>query len=353
MQRDHETPGRAQRSGNEASAGGSDRRGRDAESPGEVPRQGWWDILWRTVRSVGEDNLTVVAAGVAFYAFLAVVPALAATIALYALFSDAEQIARHLEYLTQVVPEEVMPILREQITRIVQNERAAGFSAIIGLVLALYGSAKATKAMIAGLNIAYGEREKRNFLRLNFAAVMMTLGGIIGVIVIIALVAVLPAVLRVVGLSDATGLLLSLLRWPLLIALFVGALAVIYRFGPCRNEPRWRWLSGGAILAAVLWVLGSAGFSYYVSQFGNYDKTYGSLGAIVVFLLWLLVSAFVILLGAELNAEMERQTARDTTVGEPEPLGERGAHAADTVGPSRSAPARREQASPSGSSSAG
>lgn len=311
-------------------------RGRRAESPVQVPPRGWLDILWRMKSQMAEDNLNVVAAGVAFYAFVAVVPALAATIAVYALFLDMGQLESHLEVISQVVPTEVMPLLREQITRIVENNQAAGISAIIGLAIALYGSAKATKALITGLNVAYDERERRGFFRLNAIAIGITFAGIVGGLVVVTLVAALPSILRNLGLSMGYEWFFSLLRWPVLVVLFMSGLALLYRFAPCREAPRWKWLSPGAAAAAVLWVIASAAFSTYVSQFGNYEKTYGSLGAIVVFLLWLLLSAYAILLGAELNTEMERQTVRDTTTGEPAPRGERGAYAADTVGPTRS-----------------
>ena len=310
-------------------------RGRRAETPTQVPARGWVDVLWRMKTQMVEDNLNIVAAGVAFYAFVAVVPGLAATIAIYALFLDPTQLQSHFEVLAQVVPAEVMPILREQITRIAEDSQAAGISAILGIAIALFGSAKATKALMKGLNIAYDEHESRGFVRLNATAIGLTLAGIIGVLVVVTLVTVLPSILRNLGLSTSSEWLLSLGRWPVLIVLFMTALAVLYRIGPCRESPKWRWTSPGAVSAAVLWVLGSAAFSFYVSQFGNYQKTYGSLGAIVVFLLWLLLSAYVILLGAELNTEIERQTVRDTTTGEPQPRGGRGAYAADTVGPTR------------------
>ncbi len=317
-------------------------RGRRAETPAQVPPRGWFDILWRMKAQMVEDNLNVVAAGVAFYAFVAVAPGLAATIALYALVLDAGQLRSHLETLGQVVPAEVMPILREQITRIVEDSTAAGISAITGLAIALYSSAKAVKALIIGLNIAYDERDRRGFLRLNAIAIALTLAGIVGVIVVVTLVAALPAILRSVGLSTGYEWLFSILRWPVLVVIYMIALAVLYRFAPCRAAPKWRWISPGAVGAALLWVAGSAAFSFYVSQFANYQETYGSLGAIVVFLLWLLLSAYVILLGAELNTEMERQTVKDTTTGEPHPRGQRGAYAADTVGPARSTGRRKD-----------
>ncbi|HEU5078892.1 MAG TPA: YihY/virulence factor BrkB family protein [Opitutaceae bacterium] len=310
-------------------------RGRAAEKPTELPKKGWLDVVWRTKQQLDEDNLSVVAAGIAFYAFLAVVPALAVVIALYALIADAGELSRHIEMLARVVPGEVMPLLKEQMTRIAQNNTAAGISAIVGLLLAMYSSANATKALIAGLNIAYDESEKRSFVKLNLAAFALTFAGLIGIIVAVGLVGVLPAVTRFFFAEQMTKVVVDWLRWPLLMGLFIVGNATIYRFGPSRSSAQWKWVSPGAILAAILWIVGSGLFSLYVSKFGSYDKTYGSLGAVVVFLMWIYLTAYVVLLGAELNSEMERQTMKDTTSGEPEPLGARGAYAADTVGSAR------------------
>lgn len=310
-------------------------RGRNAEKPTDVPKQGWLDILSRTKQQLGEDNLSIVAAGVAFYGFVAVVPALAAVIALYALVADPAQITEHIASLAQVLPREVVPMLEEQMTRIGQDEEAAGVSLIVGLLVAIYSASRATMALITGLNIAYDENEKRGIIKLNLVALLLTLFALVGAVLAVGLVAVLPSVLSRLPIAGGTETLLSFLRWPVLIVGFMTALTVLYRFAPSRNEPQWRWVSPGAILATLLWIVGSVAFSFYVARFGGYDKTYGSLGAIVVFLLWLYLSAFVVLIGAELNSEMERQTLKDTTKGPPEPLGQRGAEAADTVGPAR------------------
>ncbi|PTY06338.1 hypothetical protein DB347_12985 [Opitutaceae bacterium EW11] len=306
-------------------------RGREAEHPGELKR-GWKDVLWRTKQQLNEDNLSFIAAGCAFYSFLAVVPALAVAIAVYALFANPGDLSRELDLLARVVPGEVMPLLEEQMKRIASNNTAAGVSAAIGVLVALYSSANATKALITGMNVAYDEREKRGFLKLNAEALALPLAGIVGVLVAVALLAVLPAVLRA---TLGWGLNITWLRWPLLVGLFVVGVACLYRWAPSRDGAKWIWISPGAILAAILWVIGSALFSLYVSKFGSYDKTYGSLGAVVVFMMWLYLTAYVVLLGAEMNSEMERQTKRDTTEGEPQPLGSRGAYAADTVGPSK------------------
>ena len=308
-------------------------RGRHADDPTELTKKGWLDIFWRTKAQLDEDNLSIVAAGVAFYAFVAVVPCLAVAIAIYALMADASTLTQHLDMLSRVMPGEVMPMIEEQVTRIAQNNTAAGISAILGVLIALYSSSNATKALISGLNIAYDEREKRGFIKLGLTAIVLTLSMIAGVILVIGLITVLPAVLSRIGISGGAETALKILRWPLLIGIFMTGVAAVYRFGPCRQKPQWKWVSPGAIMASALWVIGSALFSLYVSKFGSYDQTYGSLGAVVVFLMWLYLSAYVVLLGAELNSEMERQTVKDTTDGAPKPLGERDAYAADTVGP--------------------
>lgn len=322
-------------------------RGRHADTPTEVPPKGWLDILVRTKNQIAADNLSVVAAGVGFYGFVAVVPALASIIALYALISDPVQIREHIAALTQVVPPQVMPLLEEQMTRIASDQQAAGWSFIVGLALALYSSSRAVVAMITGLNIAYDEVEKRSFIKLNLVAFALTGFVVVGALLAIGLVAILPSLLSALPVSSHFETLLNWLRWPVLVGGFMIALTVMYRYAPSRNEPQWKWVSAGAILATGLWVAGSAAFSFYVSQFGSYDKTYGSLGAIVVFLLWLFLSAFLILIGAELNSEMERQTVEDTTDAPPEPLGQRGAEAADTVGPARTAKPREKRQAPS------
>ncbi|MES2694963.1 MAG: YihY/virulence factor BrkB family protein [Verrucomicrobiota bacterium] len=310
-------------------------RGRNATSPTEVPKEGWLDVLSRTWQQLNEDNLSVVAAGVAFYGFLAVVPALAATVAIYGLIADPAQVTDQVTALARIVPGEALPLLRDQMIRITSDTQAAGWSAVLGVALALFSTANAVKAMISGLNISYDEIEKRSFIKLTALAILLTVCAIVGAVLAISLVAVMPSVLQRLHISGSAETFLNFARWPLLVGCFMGSLAVIYRYGPCRHDAKWKWVSPGAIVASVLWLIGSALFSLYVTHIGGYDKTYGPLGAVVVFLMWLYVSAFVVLIGAELNSELERQTKRDTTEGPEKPLGERRAKAADTVGPAR------------------
>jgi membrane protein len=263
------------------------------------------------------------------------VPALGAVISIYALVADPAQVSEHLSLLNQILPSEAMPLLRDQLTRLTSADSEAGISALVSFALALYGSSKAATALIQGLNIAYDEEEKRGFIKLQLIALLMTIGGIVGAVLAIGLVAVLPSILSHLHLGSGAEIFASILRWPILIGGFMLALAVVYRYAPCRDEPKWKWVSWGAALGTGLWVLGSAAFSVYASTFGNYDKTYGSLGALVIFLFWLFLTAYTVLIGAELNSEMERQTVKDTTDGPPKPLGQRQAYSADTVGHAR------------------
>jgi membrane protein len=310
-------------------------RGRQAEEPSQVPVRGWRDILIRTKNEISSDNISIVAAGVAFYCFLAFVPALTALLGIYALVADPAQASQQIEQFASVLPHEILPLLKSQIERLVSANQAAGVSAAIGIVLALYGSTSATKALIQGINIAYDEEEKRGFIRLQLVALALTAAAIVGAIIAIALVAVAPALLNHLHVSGGVETAVKWARWPVLLAGYMAGLAILYRYGPSRNDAKWSWVSWGAAAATVLWLLGSAAFSLYVAKIGNYDKTYGSLGALVVFLMWLYLSAFVVLVGAELNSEMERQTERDTTRGGEKPLGQRAAHSADTVGPAQ------------------
>jgi membrane protein len=290
-----------------AGAGRETERGRRAESPSQERAAGWLRLLWRTRRQVGKNNLSIISAGVAYYSFLALVPALVVAIAIFALVANAASVSRHLNEFNRVIPPEVMPLLQDQLTRIIKNNTAAGVSAVIGIVLACHSSASATKAMIRGMNIAYQETEKRGIIKFNAIAITLTLCEIVGVLGTLGVLAFIPMALHHIGVQNAW---IEWLRWPLLVALFMIGVSILYRWGPSRRAAKWRWISWGAALAAVLWVGGSALFSYYVGKFGRYEKAYGSLGAVIVFLIWLYLSAYTILIGAQLNAELERQTER-------------------------------------------
>jgi membrane protein len=287
----------------------------------------------RVKDEISRTNLSLIAAGVAFYAFLAIPSAFAALIALYGLAFDPAEVGRQVQGMRGVLPAEAIKLLSAQLQDLTSHSSATlGIGFAVSLGIALWSARSATSSMIAALNIAYGEQEKRGLFRLQFAALGLTAGGVLFAVVSLALVAVLPAVLDLLPLEELSKTLASVIRWPVLLALVMVAMAALYRFAPCREEPRWRWVSWGAVAATMLWLIGSALFSLYVGEFASYDKSYGSLGAVVVLLMWLYLSIFALLFGAKLNAEIEHQTARDSTTGRPLPMGRRGARMADTLG---------------------
>ncbi|MGB3222903.1 MAG: YihY/virulence factor BrkB family protein [Desulforhopalus sp.] len=311
-------------------------RGRTASIPQDIPLPGWFDILVRTKDQISSDNLSLVAAGVAFYALLAIFPTLAASVSLYGLLANAADIERQFEDLAVLMPPETRPILLDQIKALAaSSEKTLGATVIGGLLLALMSAMKGMKAIITALNIAYNEEEKRGFLRLNLISFMLTLASVLFMVLMLGLVIAVPAVLNFLNLSDDLEIIVSMSRWSLLLVVVVTAMASLYHFAPSRSEARWQWVSWGAIVATALWSLVSIGFSIYVENFGTYNKVYGSLGALVALLMWFYISAYALMLGAELNSEMEHQTKVDTTVGEPKPMGERDAYVADTVGERR------------------
>lgn len=317
-----------------ASAGQvGDARGRAATSPGEIPRRGWWDIAMRTKDDVSRNNLSLIAAGAAFYAFLAIPSAITALVSLYGLVFDPRGVQRQVEAMRGLLPDEAIRLISDQLQTLASHSNSTlGAGLVISLALALWSARSGISSMITALNIVYGEAEKRGYLRLQVVALGLTAGAVLSALVALALIAILPAVLSIAPVGGAGKTIAALVRWPILIALVTAALAAIYRFAPSREEPKWRWVSWGAVAATILWIIASALFSIYVGRFATYDKSYGSLGAVVVLLMWLYLSAFVVLFGAQLNAEIEHQTARDSTTGSWRPLGQRGALMADTVG---------------------
>ena len=315
--------------------GGDGGRGRDADHPGEIPPRGWKDILWRAWGEVSEQNLFLIAGGVTYAVLLALFPGLAALVSLYGLVFDTGQIERQVAALSEVLPAQTQELLSQQLHSLVQASNGAlGFAAVVGLLLALWSASRGMSGMITAVNIAYEEKERRGFLKLNLIALGLTLGLLVGGIIAITLVAILPAAVQLVAVGAATKWLLLLVQWPLLIVLVMLGLAVLYRFGPDRDKPQWRWVSPGAAAATLLWIVASVGFTVYVANFNSYDKTYGSLGGVVILLTWLYLSALMVLLGAAINAQAEKQTRKDSTEGPPRPMGRRDAKAADTLGES-------------------
>ncbi|TQM03133.1 YihY/virulence factor BrkB family protein [Pseudonocardia kunmingensis] len=306
--------------------------GDQAATPTEIPARGWWQVVRRAMRESSADHVPMLAAGVAFFAFLAVFPALIAALTVYGLVADPAQAAAQVEGLAAALPEQTRPLVADQLGAIVSTSGGAlGLGLVVSLLAALWSASSGTGNLMQAVNIAYDEEESRGFARLRGTALLLTFGAIVFVLVALALVALVPPLLDALPLGPLGTLLAQVVRWGLLITVVIVALAVVYRVAPDRDAPRMRWVSPGAVVAAALWIVGSLAFSLYVDNFGSYNKTYGALAGVVVLLLWLYLTSYIVLLGAEVNAESERQTRRDTTHGPPAPMGERRAVAADEV----------------------
>ncbi|WP_234024794.1 YihY/virulence factor BrkB family protein [Tsuneonella amylolytica] len=310
-----------------------DDRTRAASAPTRFSWRDYKAVLLRTWKEASADNVGLMAAGVAFYCFLALVPLLAATILTYGLVVDIETVREHLTRLLMVLPSDVGPLVTDQIANVVRtSEGKKGLGLLIALAIALFGARNAAGSIVSALNIAYEEEERRSFVKVNILALAITMGAVVTAI----LAAIGVGAMRFMpdALPAAGGLVLVLGRlvtYALLgLAAATGA-ALLYRYGPARDHPKWRWLTPGSIFFALGWIALTIGFGIYVSRFGSYGATYGSLSAVVVLLTWIYLSAYVLLFGAELNSELEHQTSRDTTTGPEEPMGERGAWAADHV----------------------
>ncbi|AMA55941.1 YihY/virulence factor BrkB family protein [Bradyrhizobium sp. CCGE-LA001] len=308
-------------------------RGRHAKSPFTIPWAGWKDIFWRTYQRIDEDRLLATAGGVVFFGLLAIFPAVTALVSSYALFADPSTISSNLHMLATMLPEGSFQIVEEQVARVLSNANSTlGATFLFGLLLAIWSANAGVKAIFDALNVAYEEREKRSFIKLNMVSLAFTVGGIVALLLMVGAVVAFPLALNHLGMAPESKLIVALARWPLLFLILLVALAILYRFAPSRDAPRWQWLSVGAVTAALLWIAGSALLSWYLSEFANYNATYGSLGAAIGLMTWMWMSAIVVMFGAELNSEIERQTLRDTTTGQPKPLGTRQAVSADTVG---------------------
>jgi membrane protein len=317
---------------NEAARTNEHGKGRHASSPAEIPPRGWKDILLRVYTNIGDDRVFLVGAGVTFYSLLAIFPAIAAMVALYGFFADPSDITKQVDTLSGVLPAGAIDVIRDQLNRLVsQGQTKLGLAFLVSFAISLWSAKAGMKSIFDALNIVYKEREKRGFIKLNLVALAFTVGAILFVLVVLGAVIVLPAVFSWMGAAGPQALITKIARWPILLVIIAIGLAVIYRYGPSRSETQWRWITWGSAFAAVVWIVVSILFSWYAQNYGSYNKTYGSLGAVVGFMVWIWLSTAVVLIGAELDAEMEHQTARDTTTGEGKPLGSRGATMADTV----------------------
>jgi membrane protein len=306
--------------------------GADADRPQEIPRRGWLQILKRSWAQTMEDQIPLLAAGVAFFGFLALFPSLIALVLSYGLFADPSTIAAQIDSLGGALPAEVKDLITQQLTTQSQRTGALSVGVIISLAVALWSASGGVANLVMAVNTAYDESDDRNLVKKRLLALALTLGAIVFMIMLVTLVAVLPVVFSVFE-GGPLRWLIQVVRWVLIAVLIMVALAVLYRVAPDRDAPKMRWVSVGAILATALWLVVSAGFSLYVSFFASYAKTYGAVAGIVVLLMWLWLTSFAVLFGAEINAEAEQQTIKDSTVGPPQPLGQRGAVKADSLPP--------------------
>jgi membrane protein len=304
--------------------------GRQADTPQEIPPRGWKDIAKRTAKEVKQDQVPLLGAGVAFYALLSLFPAIIAGVSIYGLVADPATVRDQISKLTEMLSPETAKIVGTQLQQVTSGAGGAlGLATVIGILTALWSASSGMKALITGVNLAYDENESRKFVKLRGLAILLTLGAMVLMAIALALIVAFPA------LADSWPTMLrwtvGVLRWVLLAALLIAGLAALYRYAPDRDEPKWSWVSWGSGIATLLWILASIGFSIYANSFGNYNKTYGALAGIIILMFWLYLTAVIVLVGAELNTEMELQTAKDTTKGPQEPMGERGGHAADHV----------------------
>ncbi len=331
---------RQQNPGARASELDEARIGRHAHVPTQIPWSGWKQVLKRTFSEMISDRIGLAAAGCAFYATLALFPAISMLVSVYGLAFDPQTVEPQMKVLNHLLPGPAYTLIADRIHTLVSKDQGTlTISLIVSVLVTMWSSSAGTKSMLAALNMAYDEKETRSFLRFQGTALGMTLGGILGAALTLALLVFLPAMLdflpeHLAGLQvieEQTQLLIRI-GSPVLMVLFVAAaFSMLYRFGPSRQEARWHWVTPGAVVSTLLWLIASAGFSYYVGHIASYDATYGPLGAVIGIMMWFFVTAYVVLIGAELNAELEMQTAQDSTTGDPQPLGSRGAYVADHV----------------------
>jgi membrane protein len=308
-------------------------RGRNASTPSEIPAAGLKDVFWRLYAAINEDRVMLVAAGVTYYLLLALFPAISALVSLYGFFANPSQIAERIQFLSSVMPSEALDIFIQQLRSLAtQDGSTLSLGLIFGLGIALWSSNNGIKALFQAMNVAYEEEEKRSFLKLTGVSLLFTLGALVLVIVLTVAVGVVPAVLSFLSIGGIAEAAISLLRWPLMLFFVMGGIALLYRYGPSREPARARWLTWGTGFATIFWLIASITVSYYLANFANYNATYGTLGALIGFMVWTWVSVVIVIVGAELNAELEHQTAQDSTTGPDEPMGKRGAYMADHLG---------------------
>ncbi|KRA05877.1 ribonuclease [Rhizobium sp. Root564] len=308
-------------------------RGRDAEAPQDIPAKGLRDVFWRVVKAIMADRVTLIAAGVTYFMLLSLFPALGALVALYGFVADPTAIMAHIGFLAGVFPPGSFDLIMNQLTSLTQQATSTRSLAFFGgLLVAIWSANSGMKALFDAMNVAYQEDEKRSLVRLNLLSLGFTFCALVVAIILIAAIGVLPAVLKYLWLDDWQEFLARLARWPFIILVFGCGISMIYRYGPSREEAKIKWLSWGVVFSTVLWLVASVLFSFYLENFANYNATYGTLGALIGLMVWVWISVVILIVGAEINAELEHQTRKDSTTGSPKPMGERGAYVADTVG---------------------
>jgi membrane protein len=314
-----------------------------AERPTQIPLRGWKQVVKRAWAENKADNMPIIAGGVAFFGFLAVFPALIATLSIYGLVASPDEVAGQIESLSAQLPESAQQILTEQLTSITSNTGGAlTVGLVVSILAALWSASGGVGNLMTAINIAYDEVETRGFVKAKALALLLTLGAIAFVLVAFTLVAVVPGVLEELPLGVVGTILAQVVRWTLLLGVFAGGLAVLYRVAPDRDAPQLKWVSLGSIVVTVVWAVVSVGFSFYVDNFGSYNETYGAIAGVIVLMLWLYLTCYLVLLGAEINSEAEHQTAQDTTSGDPQPMGDRNAVVADTL-PERPEPTKEDK----------
>jgi membrane protein len=311
-----------------------DSRGRHARSPTDISKRGWLDIAMRVKNEVSKDNVSIIAAGLALYALLAVFPALGAAVSIYGLFASPEQIAQHMNSFSGVLPAEATQILQNQLQSLSGQEQALSVGLVLGVLIALWSARKGMVALMTAINVAYDEDEERGFFKQILVSLAFTFGAVVGFLAVLLLAVAVPLALEMLPLGRAAEIVILVVRWALLWGMAVLGMAVVYRFAPDRNKPKWKWLTWGSGVAATLWLIGSLLFAIYARNTASYGETYGALGGVIVLLMRFYLTGYSIVLGAEINSEMERQTKEDTTEGPAKPMGQRDAYAADTVGES-------------------
>lgn len=312
----------------------NDSRGRGATKPSQIPAAGWKDVFWRVYQEIGDDRVMLIAAGVTYYLLLAFVPGLTALVSIYGLFADPSTVSSHLAMLEGVIPGGGLEIIEEQLSRLTaQGSTTLGLTSAISIAIALWSANSGVKSLFEAMNVAYDEEESRSFVKLNLVSLTFTILTIAGVILFLGLAIAASAFLE--GIGTTTQWVINIASGVAIFALLATALACLYRWGPSREDAEWRWITPGAVLTIAVTLVASVLFSWYVANFGSYNATYGSLGAIIGFMVWIWLTMIILIVGGEINSEAEHQTGRDTTTGPARPMGARGAVMADTVGDAR------------------